>query len=80
MGAGKVAAISSIGIAALSGLAWTLKRFLRSKNHDDLDSEGSISSNLLHLTRCLSPFVYARFTCVTVQKAVSIGVINLQVY
>ncbi|BDA41776.1 Putative S-adenosyl-L-methionine-dependent methyltransferase [Coccomyxa sp. Obi] len=47
MGVGKVATVSGIGIAALSGLAWALKRFLRSKDYDDLDSVVSFSSRLV---------------------------------
>ena len=39
MGVGKIATISGIGIAAFSGLAWAVKRFLRSRDYDDLDSE-----------------------------------------
>lgn len=39
MGVGKVAVFSGIGIAALSGLTWALKRFLKSSTYDDLDSE-----------------------------------------
>lgn len=39
MGVGKLATNSGIGIAALSGLAWALKRFLKSRDYDDLDSK-----------------------------------------
>ncbi|BDA46207.1 Putative S-adenosyl-L-methionine-dependent methyltransferase [Coccomyxa sp. Obi] len=46
MGVGKVATIRGIGIAALSGLALALKRFLKSRDYDDLDSVVSFSSRI----------------------------------
>ncbi|KAK9908943.1 hypothetical protein WJX75_005035 [Coccomyxa subellipsoidea] len=47
MGRAKLAAIGGLGVAAVSGLAWAIKHFLRNRGYDDLDSVVSFSSRLV---------------------------------
>lgn len=58
MGRAKLAAIGGLGVAAVSGLAWAIKHFLRDRGYDDLDSKIKLSNkhsdcNCLHDISCL---------------------------
>ena len=58
MGRAKLAAIGGLGLAAVSGLAWAVKHFLKDRGYDDLDSKinlsGGVKKSILISNACMT--------------------------